>query len=504
MNSPNPSTALAKRPLSEVMPPPPPPKRIKRPPKVLDEDDYTDALSQIIARDFFPGLVESQTQKEYLDALESNDPAWIASAGDKLTQAMTPGPKSRQKNTRLSAESTPGRVLGLGNSTPKGWQGATPATTILDQTAEDEDKSEPAIDTSKLSLSAFQAKYTSEDNESFNALLDKQNLKRREKYAYLWNNNKIPAPRQIAQYAREAKLLKASEENNSNSSNDKALALTTGASSSRPARPDAWNSQPNNTFMFQPPGIEDSNLETVAEQRASESRAAPKQTIYQNTRLPPPPLASDPSQQRRPPSPTPSSSINAAISGHPHRRSTASSTIAEDDFDGSATPRVNGYAFVDEDEPQPQSQAPAPAPEEPPTYRDLLAGQTGSETPNPFKISENRRREALHHQMVEKTNRGKREKKMMMEKVRTPVPRFASSPMVFRGEREKVEGTPGGQGVRKGGGGGGGMMTPAAQRLLEKVGRTPRAGGGGGNGGEGGGGSGLRNMWTPTPRAKRG
>ena len=46
--------------------PPPPFKRIKRPPKVLDEDEYTQALSDIIARDYFPGLLESQAQHEYL------------------------------------------------------------------------------------------------------------------------------------------------------------------------------------------------------------------------------------------------------------------------------------------------------------------------------------------------------------------------------------------------------------------------------------------------------
>ncbi|KAJ0278193.1 hypothetical protein COL922a_014494 [Colletotrichum nupharicola] len=47
-----------------LMPPPPPPKRIKRPATVLDEDVYTDALSHIIARDYFPGLIETQVKQE--------------------------------------------------------------------------------------------------------------------------------------------------------------------------------------------------------------------------------------------------------------------------------------------------------------------------------------------------------------------------------------------------------------------------------------------------------
>ena len=57
-----------------------PPKRIKRPSTVLDEDNYTDALGHIIARDFFPGLLESRAEQTYLDAVESGDLEWIAEA----------------------------------------------------------------------------------------------------------------------------------------------------------------------------------------------------------------------------------------------------------------------------------------------------------------------------------------------------------------------------------------------------------------------------------------
>ena len=71
------------------MPPAPPVKKIKRPKKVLDEDSYTEALSQIIARDFFPGLLETEIQQEYLDALESKDAAWISSAGQRLRHVNT-------------------------------------------------------------------------------------------------------------------------------------------------------------------------------------------------------------------------------------------------------------------------------------------------------------------------------------------------------------------------------------------------------------------------------
>ena len=67
------SALVRKRTDTDLMPPPPQVKKIKRPKKVLDEDTYTEALSQIIARDFFPGLLQTEIQQEYLDALESKE-----------------------------------------------------------------------------------------------------------------------------------------------------------------------------------------------------------------------------------------------------------------------------------------------------------------------------------------------------------------------------------------------------------------------------------------------
>src|ERR1700733_6986121 len=38
---------------------------------ILDEDEYTEALSHIVARDFFPSLVHLDATNEYLDALHT-------------------------------------------------------------------------------------------------------------------------------------------------------------------------------------------------------------------------------------------------------------------------------------------------------------------------------------------------------------------------------------------------------------------------------------------------
>jgi len=147
-------------------------------------------------------------------------------------------------------------------------------------------------------------------------------------------------------------------------------------------------------------------------------------------------------------------------------------------YDGSETPRVNGYTFVDEEEPEKIPAAPA---ENKPSYRDLLAGQVGDGTPNPFKINEIRKREDLHLRMVEKQAKKKRDKE---RDTIAPAPAFGGA-------------TPG---YSKPPATSSGNMTPAARRLMEKLGgRTPVAGHRAGKDLD------QTDIWTPgrTPRRRR-
>ncbi|KAL8646955.1 MAG: hypothetical protein Q9226_006633 [Calogaya cf. arnoldii] len=441
------------------MPPPPPPKRIKRPAKVLDEDDYTDALSHIIARDFFPGLLETESQQDYLNALDSHDNEWIAASGKRLAEIMTPGPDGRRLRGRRGTSMTPMTGLrGIGTETPMAWQGETPmfTTSTIDSAPESR---QPTIDTN-MSLSAFQSNYTSEDNESFYKLLDKQNIKRSERYAWMWANNKIPAARQVAHRKREEqKLLSGTRHSSTAAEIDgrEVALIRPGDEDQRKAQPDSWTStNPDNNFMFAPSSIEDS-LQTVAQKAEETSKAPPKAVIYDNTRLPVASSDSADISSQIPPSPS-LSAVQDAIAGRPRP------TASEAAFGGAETPRVNGYAFVDSEEPSP----PSPPP---PSPHSLLG--SGDKTVNPFTIKENSKREGLHHRMVDKVAKGKRVKSQV-EALKTPVPRFLSSPRVAKGG-----------------------LTPAGQRLLGKF------------GGDGGGrtpgmwerekkkGSGLREGWTP-------
>ncbi|KAL1995297.1 hypothetical protein VTN49DRAFT_1484 [Thermomyces lanuginosus] len=409
------SQAVTKRSADgELMPPPPPPKKIKRPPVVLEEDIYTDALSQIIARDYFPGLLEVQSKQEFLNALESKDKEWIASAGKRLKEVMTPGAQARTGTSMASSvPDTP--KTACGGDTPRSISSISQPTS----------QGEAGPDVSGLSLGAFQAKYTSEDNESFNKLLDKQNAKRREKYAWLWNGNKILSARQIAHRQREAKRL---AEQGRQQTTDKQLMLATDMDA-RPAKPDAWKSGPENNLMFIPSSIEDTH-ETQQQKAEAESRAGPKQVLHHNTRFP----AEQPQMDEHEVPPSPSvSAIKDAIAGRPRL------SESEAGFSGAETPRVNGYTFVDEDEPEEEDTSDL-------MKKLLSSADTG---PNPFTIKENRRREELHHRLVDKISRRKRSEAAASSF--TPVTRTPGTPW--------SKGKP---------------MTPAAQRLLEKVGRTPR------------------------------
>ncbi|KAF4966717.1 hypothetical protein FSARC_5632 [Fusarium sarcochroum] len=409
------SNALVrKRTDTDLMPPPPAAKKIKRPKKVLDEDTYTETLSQIIARDFFPGLLENETKQEYLDALESKDAAWISSAGRRLQHLMTPG----RRNTPLPSQST---SFTAGDRTPSTYGGDTPASV-----ASTVPESQPRLKTN-MSLSKFQATYTSEDNESFYKLVDKQNQKKAEKYAWHWNGNKLPSKQMIKQKEVEDRLSQTRSLTDDGFKRDR---LAIKDRDDRPARPDTWNANPRNNLMFGPDGVED-GVVTVSQRAEETSRMAPKSIAYENTRMP------EPRIPQRPPSPT-MSAVRDAIAGKPRKGDQDSSVVG-----GGETPKVNGYAFVDDEDDDPEPVLPAP----------VINLGPGDATPNPFRLQEQRDRESLHERMVDRISQSKKESSRngLTGRVdKTPVPKFPSSPRVTGG------------------------LTPAAQRLWSKIGTPGR------------------------------
>ncbi|KAJ4289770.1 hypothetical protein N0V90_011100 [Kalmusia sp. IMI 367209] len=466
---PSPSKTVTKRSGSfALMPPPPAPKRIKRPSIVLDEDTYTSAISHIIRRDYFPGLAETDAQRDYLSALESKNNGWIREAGRKLTEVMTPVPgrSGRAKATRFASSS------GDGGRTPSVWGGDTPRTEGGEEQKEEDDEGLGKLNDVDLNLGlgAFQAKYTSEDQESFNQILDRANKKRFEKNTWLRNGNRFASKQRIAQQ----KVLEA----RTSSSSSELIVRPSRDLDDRPAAPNTHKHAAFNTLMFAPDGIE-AWAPTRAQNAESASIAPPKKVLHHNTRLP-----IENTEPKQPPSPT-ISAVRDAIAGRPRL------TASEGGYTGNETPRVNGYTFVDAIPPNDEDDV-----EEVPT--DLLErfGAKGS-TATPFTINESDAREKLHHKMVDRIASSRRTadssspstsvagQGLGIFKGESKTPRFLSAPTPAM--RAKVGMTPGG---KMGG------LTPAAQRLFEKVGGgTPRR--------DGFKGGGRRKQWTPTPRVKR-
>jgi protein DGCR14 len=160
---------------------------------ILDEDEYTAALSHIIARDFFPSLVHLDATNLYLDALETRDPQLIGASVRNL------------ESINASVRST--RPWQTPSETP---YGAGPSETPVHNHHERPAK-RLRYDTD-ISLDAFQARYTSEDNSSFTQILDDENARRREKYGWAWDAQKrVEAQRTKAIEARERALIEMPE-----------------------------------------------------------------------------------------------------------------------------------------------------------------------------------------------------------------------------------------------------------------------------------------------------
>lgn len=143
---------------------------------VLEEDEYTAALSHIIARDFFPSLVHLDATNHYLDAIHSRDPHLIDASVRHLEQInSTPIPSSARRALYQTPSQTP-YTFGPSDTPLPTYRGEAPSK-------------RPRLN-ADLSLDSFQAQYTSEDNSSFTQILDNENQKRKEKWAWAWDAQK--------------------------------------------------------------------------------------------------------------------------------------------------------------------------------------------------------------------------------------------------------------------------------------------------------------------------
>lgn len=194
--------------------------------KVLTEEAYTSTLSKLIRRDFFPHLERLEAENAYLDALTTLEepggeerleravrrlvgheiragvipppahPAAAERTGSRATFETTDGATARSVSSdetpRFAARSSRGG--GEWDPTPINVQRDDLSTPRISSNgcglAGGQTDEEAGLALDGLTMSLFQARYTSEDNASFLDLLEVGERRRREAYRWAYDAEK--------------------------------------------------------------------------------------------------------------------------------------------------------------------------------------------------------------------------------------------------------------------------------------------------------------------------
>ncbi|KAJ7070904.1 nuclear protein DGCR14 [Mycena amicta] len=424
---------------------------------VLEEDEYMDALSHIIARDFFPSLVQLDATNNYLDALRSQDPRLINESVRRLEEIGV----------------TPRHPV----QTP---YGGGPSDTPLRTPSGEPFAKRPRYDTD-LNLDNFQARYTSEDNSSFTEILDEENRKRKERWGWAWDAQKrveaqrdrmladrerlMIEPQSVAGFREKfrieapkpAGLIEAAPKSEEEVAIEKEAAeqaklavaelrseevvdVMARPKDTRSAAVETWSFKARNSLMFAP----DADESPYRVPRANKD-PDPRAIVHNSTRLP---EQSGSRSRSAPPSPT-RSHINAAIMGTPYRPK---------------SPTSNNSSLV--------PNLPSPTPEElgPRAVKQLMTWGTLNATPRvisqsedlpppdtPFHIAKMTSREEISYKLANKASKSLRLKAGLLGLGRTPV---SSTPK--KGSMGPPSATPRRSEAA-------GNLTPAARRLLDRT-----------------------------------
>ena len=294
--------------------------------KILEEEEYLSILEHIVEKDFFPELSKLKLRTAYLDALETNDLE-----------------KLRDIQMQLEKKDNEG----------------------LYENEDNKNKQESS------SLNGFLYKNTSEDNASFEKLMELTRKKQHEKYAWLFEKQK-----ELNDKPEEIIYLKSSLESNNES---------------KPLR--TWPYKARNALMYTPDGVEASAEEEI------KSKGNKKQIIeHKNTRFNENPFDNYASQ--------------AAMIKATRDHANLQKAVGKIGIDGKleqtddSLANLGGYTFV-------ATPSPAPGVDASPlmTWGQVEMTPKNLDQVQSFKIPEPPRREVLAHSLAEKASKQHREKR---------------------------------------------------------------------------------------------
>ncbi|KAI9524513.1 splicing factor ESS-2 homolog [Gymnodraco acuticeps] len=212
--------------------------------KVLDEDNYIESLEKIIQRDFFPDVTKLQAQREYLEAEETGDLVRMREISIRYGSSLTKStPRSSAPYVTPASFETPVGGPGSPSSTlgGKGFDGES-------KCGDKEEKELPCLD-------RFLAKNTSEDNASFEQIMDLAEDKNRLRHSWL--------------YEAETEYKERHEQNLALPSVEK------GALECVKAGLETWEYKAKNALMYYPEGVKDDD----------DQFKKPREVIHKNTRF---------------------------------------------------------------------------------------------------------------------------------------------------------------------------------------------------------------------------
>lgn len=207
---------------------------------MLCEEDYIQALGEIIERDYFPETSIMKKHLEILTAMEKRDPILLRETQRKIVSELRRNDQTPFLN-----------VLGTQRAASSSAQGGSRDNVEEWDEEEENDYTEESM--KKMTLATFFNYFVSEDNESFAKIHQKDLENHRRKHHWVYEpQNKGVVAGLLMLYYQNGKVLSVEERERMDAILDKAYSDMYNGPDDRPTQVDTWQHRPKNQLMFPP------------------------------------------------------------------------------------------------------------------------------------------------------------------------------------------------------------------------------------------------------------